>query len=687
MPQQNKDQIQDLDRIRDYRTELPNIIDDFGLTVYGHRLYSHYKRACGPAGSCEQGVRYIADVCKISTGQVSEAKKELVTVGLIWVKEAHSSNGIIDNVSLPDLWEWNFQIYFVKDDPQKRQTVIEAMKCSLCEHPIACSSRELLRSRGERLRSSREQKKEHLKKEHSKNNTEESILSEASHPTTQTPDSKNWHAINHMTKQIVVPGQSQRVLSVDLSALGTDWLRVSLESPDEYKGYTRVSLEEALETPSKVALKVSPPLRVIGSFNPAMVRTAMNMRGMTAERLTTLTHIPPEMMQAYMDLESTPLEDDLIKIGAALQVAVSFLFLEVFNAEAVVQPPVPSLPSGNDVPVPSAIVPAAPLATESPINEIIIGGTDSQPLVVTFEEFAASVPEGHIARYELTGWDSDGQCQREYREVHYNKGTAARMSRDSLCGRSTGSDMNNWYYNGPVVNDPNGSSPPYRLCPDCAKFADNPMVPAPKRTRWINPLDGDTAHLVSDTNLPTSTLCGINPVPSYASGGESKARQIPCQECLKAAHDRPKSERKPQPTDPLFNAIGREILSAKTPADIEALGWSIGTIMNGDKKNKRWVGIIPYEQARQNTEELNFEALAKDVEIFWKWYQKEKPGYELKDCKPFGENWVKWRGTQSPSQAALVDDPENPGKKVRPQDLKIRDAEKKMIEAQRAKQQ
>src|SRR6185369_7655094 len=99
----------------------------------------------------------------------------------------------------------------------------------------------------------------------------------------------------------------------------------------------------------------------------------------------------------------------------------------------------------------------------------------------------------------------------------------------------------------------------------------------------------------------------------------------------------------------------------------------------------RWVGIIPYELARQGKDEFtdaDYVALAKDMEAFWAWYQGIKPGWELKDCKPFGENWVKWRGISTPAKPELVDDPDYPGKKIDPHKLKARQVQDELYEAE-----
>src|SRR5690348_11509969 len=117
----------DCEDLKCYRAELPNVIDDFGLTPYEYRLYGHYKRSCGTDGDCEQGVRYLARICGMSTGKVTKVKHKLIEYGLIWLDETDSKADESDKVSLPDLWPFNFQIYHLPKGPQ-RDEAIEKMR-------------------------------------------------------------------------------------------------------------------------------------------------------------------------------------------------------------------------------------------------------------------------------------------------------------------------------------------------------------------------------------------------------------------------------------------------------------------------------------------------------------------------------------------------------------------------------
>jgi hypothetical protein len=76
--------------LRKYRTEIPNMVYDIGLTPYEGWLYGHFKRVCGakPEGMCWKSVATLAKETGMSTGRVSEARRELERRGLIKMDEA-----------------------------------------------------------------------------------------------------------------------------------------------------------------------------------------------------------------------------------------------------------------------------------------------------------------------------------------------------------------------------------------------------------------------------------------------------------------------------------------------------------------------------------------------------------------------------------------------------------------------
>ena len=136
--------------LRKYRHEIPNIVDDLGLSPHAYRLYGHMKRVCGasPSGRCYQGTRTLAKHCKMSVGKISEAKKELMAFKLIAVETFPASENKADQIRILDVWRANFERYAPRSE---------------YEHPR--SGGEHPRSGGERPRSGGEQKKEPFKKE------------------------------------------------------------------------------------------------------------------------------------------------------------------------------------------------------------------------------------------------------------------------------------------------------------------------------------------------------------------------------------------------------------------------------------------------------------------------------------------------------------------------------------------
>src|SRR5262245_56793728 len=112
------EEIQEHSDLRRYRTEIPNIVDDLGLTQTAFRLYGHYKRVAGPSGICFESVRTIVAKCRMSIGSVVNAREELSRNrdelggnSLITVSR-HSANGKDHiNVRVNDIWDSNIKRY------------------------------------------------------------------------------------------------------------------------------------------------------------------------------------------------------------------------------------------------------------------------------------------------------------------------------------------------------------------------------------------------------------------------------------------------------------------------------------------------------------------------------------------------------------------------------------------------
>jgi hypothetical protein len=103
--------VRDKSTLHHYRIELPNLIDDMELSVYAFRLYAHLKRRAGDDGVCYEGTRGIAAACRMSVGQVTKAKAELVAAGVIERSSKSVRGGQVDSITMVDLWPQNFRAY------------------------------------------------------------------------------------------------------------------------------------------------------------------------------------------------------------------------------------------------------------------------------------------------------------------------------------------------------------------------------------------------------------------------------------------------------------------------------------------------------------------------------------------------------------------------------------------------
>jgi DNA replication protein DnaD len=99
----------------DFFCQIPNLVDDYGLSPQAYRLYGHLRRVAGENGKCWQNTRTLAAACSMSTGSVSNAKKELETtefIPFIRIRPVPTKTGFsYDEITLTDLWKLNHDIY------------------------------------------------------------------------------------------------------------------------------------------------------------------------------------------------------------------------------------------------------------------------------------------------------------------------------------------------------------------------------------------------------------------------------------------------------------------------------------------------------------------------------------------------------------------------------------------------
>lgn len=97
---------------RRYRIEIPNIIDDLGLSVHAYRLYGHIKRVTGAfGGKCTQNTATLAKACCMSRGSVTKAKAELLAMKLITIESGDPVAQTSDTVRIVNIWPANYAFY------------------------------------------------------------------------------------------------------------------------------------------------------------------------------------------------------------------------------------------------------------------------------------------------------------------------------------------------------------------------------------------------------------------------------------------------------------------------------------------------------------------------------------------------------------------------------------------------
>jgi hypothetical protein len=104
--------------LRSYRIEIPNIVDDMELSLPAFRLYIHLKRVAGDTGRNWEGVRRLADACRMSVGATRNAKRELEDAGLITVDRGVGEQA--DVVTINDIWLDNMMHFSGRNSRQAR---------------------------------------------------------------------------------------------------------------------------------------------------------------------------------------------------------------------------------------------------------------------------------------------------------------------------------------------------------------------------------------------------------------------------------------------------------------------------------------------------------------------------------------------------------------------------------------
>ena len=129
-----------------YFSMLPNLIDAMGLSVYAHRLYTHINTVVGWSSSdtCTESSRTIGEICQMSLGSVTNAKKELEERNLIEVKTYTNPETKHKQckITITDTWPQNYAYqsvnFLVEKAAQKSVCSPHEQTCSSCEHTRSC---------------------------------------------------------------------------------------------------------------------------------------------------------------------------------------------------------------------------------------------------------------------------------------------------------------------------------------------------------------------------------------------------------------------------------------------------------------------------------------------------------------------------------------------------------------------
>ena len=121
-----------------YFTQIPNIVDELGLSPLEECLYFFYKRhSYKGGGAVEIGVRDLMNRFGCGAKAIRKAKGKLVELGLIDVESFPKADSRPDRVTVLDIWERNFE--FFKSKP----VLSELHPVTTQAHPVFSESQPL----------------------------------------------------------------------------------------------------------------------------------------------------------------------------------------------------------------------------------------------------------------------------------------------------------------------------------------------------------------------------------------------------------------------------------------------------------------------------------------------------------------------------------------------------------------
>lgn len=92
-------------------TMIPNVVFEMNLPPIQLSLYTHLRRICGETGRCWMKSETLAERCGVSEGAISQAKKELVSKGLLRVEKGSRLKHETDRIHLVDIWDKNREFF------------------------------------------------------------------------------------------------------------------------------------------------------------------------------------------------------------------------------------------------------------------------------------------------------------------------------------------------------------------------------------------------------------------------------------------------------------------------------------------------------------------------------------------------------------------------------------------------
>ena len=120
---QHANEIKNNGSLHNYRTEIPNIIEELGLCPFEYRLYCHYKKVAGDRGSCFETNAKTAEICNMSVTSVKEKRKSLAlprdkiggkSLIIVTERKRKDGNHAPTLIEIVDIWPDNFKIIYTR---------------------------------------------------------------------------------------------------------------------------------------------------------------------------------------------------------------------------------------------------------------------------------------------------------------------------------------------------------------------------------------------------------------------------------------------------------------------------------------------------------------------------------------------------------------------------------------------